>query len=230
MQFKQILLAGLCLALSLSIHAKDSERWYFGTAILKDGRKVSGHLHYDFKTGVLRLKPQTEDIKAKSLALTAQNTNYFHFFDELFRQERLFVSELIPEGDRYQRATFLEVLIQGQISVLGKLKHLNTRAFDQVSNAIRPNSIFGNPIDYEYFILHNDKLSQITSFKKQLLPIFDEDIDKIELYIKEKNLKKHDHWHQLVIISYFNALHIEREKEKLTKNDVTGEEVVQQKE
>jgi len=170
--------------------------------ILKNGEKVSGEIHFFYKSDLIQILEGTK----KSKAFSAHQVDRFRFYDEKFETDRVFISlDLNAQG--YGKSQFYEVISWGAIEVLGRLRyedkshmHIYKRPRGKVDNAFVPKLI-----THDYLVYHQEGFLPLKKFYKEvLIKACEEDTDLSIFLKKEGIMNTNDVYAQLRIISYYN--------------------------
>ena len=175
-----------------------------GKVILKDGKKITGELHFFYRSDLLKIKVSTHLTKA----FTPHQVESFTFYDKNFKSDRTFVS--VPkEFSNTSHHGFFEVISSGTFRVIGKLIYEN-KAYKSIyrNPRLKSHKVFVTRfITHNFFVFDPDKLIPLRQHLVALRKV-DEDISS---FIETKKLKLNFIQDQLKIVAFYN--------EKLANNN-----------
>lgn len=170
--------------------------------ILKSGERVSGEIHFFYKSDLI----QVFEGAKKSKAFSAHQVDRFRFYDDKFETDRVFVSlDLSSEG--YGKSQFYEVISWGAIEVLGRLKYEDKSHMHIYKNPrAKVDDVFvPKLIAHDYLVYHQEGFIPLKKFYKQVLVKACQEDEDLSVFLKKEGIMNaNDVYAQLRIISYYN--------------------------
>jgi hypothetical protein len=146
---KTILAFGFCFVYFIFSNAQ--QEWVSGSVVLKDNEVLVGEISKRPVHELILVNSQ-EGIKV----LPANHISYYRFYDEQENINRQFLS--VKSNDIFGSHRFYEIVIQGKVKVLRK--YHKRSEFMELHEAK----------DFDYFVLLDEQLIPLTSFKRKILP------------------------------------------------------------
>ncbi|MDW7695969.1 hypothetical protein R9C00_25855 [Flammeovirgaceae bacterium SG7u.111] len=190
-----------CALFANNFYTDDS----FGVVVLKSGESFQGTISYHFKQDLVLI----ENAAFGKKALTPDKVTYFRFYDENIDRERVFTSLDIPNKYGYLSTGFYEVLITGDMTVIGKLKsqfQTSTEqeyygyAKTQAEKVKKANTL------YDMTVIIGSDLHHFSSFKKTLLPLMTKEYPEIKELVQAKKMYFKSDDEKLEVIELYNKL------------------------
>lgn len=168
-----------------------------GKVILKNGKKISGELHFFYRSDLLKIKVSA----SLSKALTPHQVDSFTFYDKNFKSDRTFIS--VPKGFSHTpHHGFFEVISSGEFKVIGKLVYEN-KAYKSIyrNPRLKSHKVFvPRLITHDFFVFYPNKLIPL----EQLLTTLCKKDEETASFIESKKLKLNHIQDQLKIIAFYN--------------------------
>lgn len=177
----------------------------FGVVVLKSGESFQGTVSYHFKQDLILI--ETTDFGKK--ALTPESVTYFRFYDEGLDRERLFASLDIPNKYGYVSTGFYEVLLHGDMTVVGKLKSQDFAASEEQHYGyakIPSEKVTRANSTYDLVVLNGSEIHHISSFTKTLLPLMKKECPEIKELVQVKKMQFKSDDEKLAVIELYNKL------------------------
>ncbi len=203
MNFFKIGLLGLALLFCTPLFAKNIAKISSknGMVILKNGEKISGELHFYYRSELIQIVESSK----KSKAFTAHQVDRFRFYDDKFETDRIFIS-LELQQQSYKGSGFYEVISWGAIEVLGKLKYEDKSHLDvyKIQDSKTERAFLPRLIAHDYFVFYEDGFLPLKQYHKKVLSNMCEENETLAEYIKTEHIYENDVYGQLQIIAYYN--------------------------
>jgi|GEM_PF-6100341 len=168
-----------------------------GEVILKNGKKISGELHFFYRSDLLKIKINDH----LSKALTPHQVDRFKFYDKNFNSERIFVSVPKVFSNTYHHG-FFEVISSGEFNVIGKLLYEN-KAYKSIYRNPRLKSnkvVKSSLVTHDFYIFYENKLIPL---EQHLATLRHED-EEISSFIESKQLRLNQIPDQLKVVTFYN--------------------------
>ncbi|QCK14948.1 hypothetical protein [Mangrovivirga cuniculi] len=158
-----------------------SETFHPGTAILEGDKRVSGKLKYDLENNIIQVIN-----KGVVQTYTSQKVVFFIIEDQILGITRKFYS-LPYEKNNYRAMMFFELLVEGDLTLLGR-EYIDTRT--TTSN----NSFYYRSYWVEsyvlrtnfYFLRKGGDINFFTPKKRELFDVMADKSEEIKQYIKKR--------------------------------------------
>ncbi|MCX2742246.1 hypothetical protein OO013_00135 [Mangrovivirga sp. M17] len=178
-----------------------SETFHPGTAILEGDKRISGKLKYDLENNIIQVINN-----GVIQTFTSQKVVFFIIEDQVLGITRKFYS-LPYERNNYQSMMFFELLVEGDLTLLGR-EYIDTRT------TTNNNSFYYRSYWVESYVLRTNfyflrKGGEINFFepkKRELLDIMDDKSDQIKQYIKKRRFDIDRPDDLMEITKYYNNL------------------------
>lgn len=189
MNSRYSLLLCLLFITSAEIFADD---WHSGVVVLKNNKTLRGEIAIKYDHDVIFFR-----VASEMMVFPAHKIKSFYVYDDLEERNRQFVSFQLSFGAATYHQ-FYEVILDGDVSVVRKQRVIWY-------------SIHLDEIEYDYFIKHNEQLTAINKFRRQVLPqLVRSSSGTIASFVSEHKLNPHKRADIILIIDYFNQLHTNR--------------------
>lgn len=193
------MLLSVCLLFYIPIFAGDIAKISSknGMVLLKSGKKISGELHFFYRSDLIKIKINANISKA----FTSHQVDRFSFYDKCFDVERVFISVSKKDFNAPPHG-FYEIISSGSLNVIGKLKFENKALKSiYINPRLKSHKVFVRRIiTHDYFVTHINKLIPLKQHLKELC-LKDEEVSG---YIASNHLILGDIDDQLKIIAYYN--------------------------
>lgn len=161
--------------------------WFKGSLTLRSESVLRGEISIQdgYDVVLFKIGDEIEVIPAFKIA-------FMNLFDEDEKIVRRFISLYVGIGPA-RAFQFFEVIVDGEISVLRK----QLTAWYAVNRDIT---------SYDYYILYNSQLLDITRFKRKVYPHIVKETDgALEQYIHERKLAQYKLDDVIAMIAFYNA-------------------------
>lgn len=215
------MLTGLLLLWTSFVFGRGDTPWNSGQLVKKDGEILYGSVRYNYKNNVVQYR-----YNDNLLAFSPHQLDHFRFYDADFKTERLFIVHELPNRNGYASPVFMEVLVWGELPVLGVLKSQDLKVLkdfrEQGASSPFASSPYAKVVNYDYYVLAEEHLVQMNDFKQKILPLMQAHKEKLRNYISENRLRYYKHLDCLLIIGFHNRL-----QEALNRNKSQPEAAAQ---
>ena len=171
--------------------------WEIGKAQLRSGEKHEGEIFYDYYNELLIIK-SGDKIKTFSPLLVDK----FSFYDERLNMFRTFISLSPDRATKMRKTTFFEVALVGEITLLRKQRRVPTL----MEGFLADGEFAGESSHLVYYSLYEGKIFKVKNYKKDILPLMEDQSKKIARFINEENIRLHRISGQVKVIMYYNKL------------------------
>ncbi len=161
------------------------DAWRTGSVVLRNDQVLTGDilLHVHFNTLVLKSNDRVS-------VLNTLQVSSFRFYDPTVNVNRQF---LTVNGKDKRSAAFYELVVQGEIRLVRKLKLHRAQSPDDRN-------------DFNYFIMDNQKLTPLREFKKNILPMLITSAPQLKDWIDKERLNLNEGKSAVLIIKEYNNL------------------------
>jgi len=199
-----VLLCLLCFfALNAAAQYTAEERWHKkGIVMLLNGTVHKGQLFFSLKNNQVQVRAD-----GKLLSYSSGKVEYFEFYDEEYKYQRLFYALPYTTGKNYQSLVFFELLASGDQHTLLCREEL-TREFTNVDAF--GYYFYGSPrlihvLRHDYFLL-NPKTGIAEEFdptnRKQFEEVTAPHTEAVYTYMRDNRLLPQRHWDVVKIFKF----------------------------
>ncbi len=179
--------------------ANDDGLWCNGRIELDNGELLEGEINYDLKFEVIQIRTN-----GMLRAFTAENVVHFSLFDPVKYRQRDYVSLEYEVSEAYKRKTFFEVVADGNLTVLRKSRYVRRPRITEDNRA--PHIYLNNVCRHSYFVVKDQKWTEIDNFKTTVLSWMDDFEQEIDQYISQHRLKLKNLTDRMRVVSVYNQL------------------------
>jgi hypothetical protein len=182
-----------------------SQIWHKGRIIATDGQEFQGFVKYDLDNNLVQLNREGLD------AFGASNVEQFEIFDEVYGGIRTFYSLPFALSSDYETPVFFEVLTQGNNIALLCREYIATDNRN-MAGAFMMNPLWGPPVfsgyrlAFNFYFFKDGRIQKYTLKKKELLEIFKDKSDEIQLFMRKNRLAHDKRGDLLRITAYYNQI------------------------
>jgi len=191
--------------LSLQQFSIDSKDWNKGNVTLLNNNVLSGQVLMCEEVQLLLLK-QGEI----TTIFAPDSVKSFSYHDKTSDEMRHFVTKEI-KGVSKSEVVFFELIVQGEVPLFKSHKYLEkdrSGNLVEVKNSPYP---FYEWSDYSYYVVMNQELINLYSFKKEIYPKLKRTHpEELHSYVKKKRLGLSNPTDQVKILKFYNELLEER--------------------
>lgn len=185
-----------------------SQVWHKGQIVTEDGQVIQGMVKYDLENNVVQL----QDTGIKTFG--ASNVRQFEIFDEVYGGIRTFYTLPYASTGDYETPTFFEILTEGNDIVLLCREQIviDNRGMGMGMAPMAMNPLWGPPIggayklSFNYYFIKDGRLQRYSLKKRELLDIFDDRADEVQLFMRKNRLSHDKRGDLLRITAYYNQI------------------------
>lgn len=170
----------LCV-FSQFVFAFENTGWHNGFIVLDSDQIIKGSINYDYITEVIQYQSQ-EKVKV----YPANQVKFFKFYDGAIKRYRKFISKNFNPRYRYQRKTFIEILIEGELNLMQQKKK--------------------NTEEVDHYLCNSKKIIKINKSGQNILMAIRHNHKEINEFIKKRKLNLGELKSQVLLIHYYNYL------------------------
>ncbi len=178
------------------------EKWHYGEIDLNSGETLKGFIRYNFKDNIVDYNWGKTYRK-----FSARNLSAFQIKDTLTQQIRTFYTFLLPNLNQDLVPSFLELLVEGDISLLSRsfIKHKTRNYYNSSFSGLSVSSY--RALEHDFFIIKNHKkIIPLPISPQDIINSFNHHKEKLETYRKKNRLKLSKKTDIIKIVNYYNAL------------------------
>lgn len=183
-----------------------SQIWHKGQIQMTSGTVYQGMVKYDLENNLVQL--QNHGIET----FTSSNVKQFEIFDEQYGGIRTFFTLPYPLTGDYETPVFFEILTEGEDAILLCREHIVVDNRSMGYGPMAMNPLWGPQIGgayrlaFNYFFIKDGKIQRYSQKKKELLDIFDDRADEVNLFMRKNRLSHDKRGDLLRITSYYNQI------------------------
>ena len=181
--------------------------WHKGKIVTANGQVFQGLVKYDLDNNVVQLQNQNMD------TFGASNVSTFEIYDETYGGVRTFYTLPYSINGDYDAPMFFEVLNEGNnIALLCREYISSDNRGMGMYGPMMMNPMWGPPmrggyrLAFNYYFVKNGKIIKYSQKKKELLQIFKEHSDEVELFMRKNRLSHDKRGDLLRITAYYNGI------------------------
>jgi hypothetical protein len=184
-----------------------SQVWHKGQIVAENGQVHQGLVKYDLENNVVQL----QDVGIKTFG--ASNVIQFEIFDEVYGGIRTFYTLPYSTTGDYETPMFFEILTEGNEIVLLCREQIVIDNRGMGMGAMAMNPLWGPPMGggayklaFNYYFIKDGKLQRYSLKKKELLDIFGDRSDEVQLFMRKNRLSHDKRGDLLRITAYYNQI------------------------
>lgn len=186
-----------------------SQVWHKGQIVKMDGQVFQGLVKYDLDNNLVQLQGNSIE------TFGASNVSQFEIYDEQYGGIRTFYTLPYPLSGDYDTPVFFEILTEGDNVVLLCREYIMTdsRGMGMWGGGMGMNPMWGGPpmgggykLAFTYFFIKDGKIAKYTQKKKELLDIFGDRADEVQLFMRKNRLSHDKRGDLLRITAYYNQI------------------------
>lgn len=185
-----------------------SQIWHKGQITTANGQVFQGQVKYDLDNNLVQL--QSSSIET----FGASNVSQFEIFDEQYGGIRTFYTLPFSIQGDYDTPVFFEILTEGDNIVLLCREYIvaDNRGMGGMWGANPMNPLWGPPMGgafrlaFNYYFIKEGKIIKYAQKKKELLEVFGDRSDEVELFMRKNRLSHDKRGDLLRITAYYNQI------------------------
>lgn len=183
-----------------------SQVWHKGQIQMNAGIVYQGMVKYDLENNLVQLQNQGIE------TFTSSNVKQFEIFDEQYGGIRTFYTLPFPLTGDYETPVFFEILTEGEDAILLCREQIVVDNRSMGYGPMAMNPMWGPQIggayklSFNYYFIKDGKIQRYSQKKKELLDIFDDRAEEVNLFMRKNRLSHDKRGDLLRITAYYNQI------------------------
>lgn len=183
-----------------------SQVWHKGQIQMNSGTVYQGMVKYDLENNLVQLQNQGIE------TFTSSNVTQFEIFDEQYGGIRTFYTLPFPLTGDYETPVFFEILTEGEDAILLCREQIVVDNRNMGYGPMAMNPLWGPQIGgayrlaFNYYFIKDGKIQRYSQKKKELLDIFGDRADEVDLFMRKNRLSHDKRGDLLRITAYYNQI------------------------
>ncbi|TVP45006.1 MAG: hypothetical protein EA341_15765 [Mongoliibacter sp.] len=183
-----------------------SQVWHKGQIQMNSGTVYQGMVKYDLENNLVQLQNQGIE------TFTSSNVKQFEVFDEQYGGIRTFFTLPFSLSGDYETPVFFEILTEGEDAILLCREQIVVDNRSMGYGPMAMNPLWGPQIGgayklaFNYYFIKDGKIQRYSQKKKELLDIFGDRADEVDLFMRKNRLSHDKRGDLLRITAYYNQI------------------------